>query len=145
MSFDCSKCVPKICHGDCCLYVPLPKELWEKFKHLAQQETQLFTWDDGTISFNNSVFGENVLPLTENMMCPFMDTKTFKCVIYEDRPLICRAFGISTEKGLQCYFMKPSGILRGKKDRAKREKENQDNLNRIVGNINREFDNLNKK
>ena len=132
--FDCSKCVPKKCQADCCIYVPLPKKVWKKYKHLVQQETIPLNWDDGIIRFDQED-SKNVLPLTENMRCPFLD-KNYKCVIYENRPFICRIFGVSTARGLQCYYMKSDGTKRGKKDREKLCKENEANLNRIVKNIN---------
>jgi Fe-S-cluster containining protein len=97
----------------------------------------------GEIKFGDKE-GEIVLPLTEDMRCPFLDRKAFKCVIYENRPFICRVFVISSARGLQCYYMKPDGTKRGKKDREKRIKECEEQMNRIVGNINRGNEKLTK-
>lgn len=133
MSLDCSKCIPRLCQGDCCIYVPLPRELWEKFKHLAQQEVVVLGWEKGKISVGKTVT-KDVLPLTGNLKCPFL-SKDFKCVIYEDRPWVCRLFGVGEKIGAQCYYMKPSGKLRGKNERAKRVKECEDQLNMIVKNL----------
>jgi Fe-S-cluster containining protein len=132
--FDCSKVVPKKCQADCCYYVPLNREFWEKHKHLIQQEAIPLNWENGEINFRKD-FDGYILPLTKNLRCPFLDKKS-KCVIYFDRPYICRVFGTIYFKGLECYHLKPDGSMRGKEDRERRIKENECQLNKIVERIN---------
>jgi Fe-S-cluster containining protein len=128
--FDCSKVVPKKCQADCCYYVPLPRKLVNENKNNFQTEVKIMDWDD--------VY---CLPLTENMRCPFVD-KNYKCVIYKDRPPLCKMFGPSNVKGLKCYYLKCNGNKRCKKERAALCKENEANLQRIAGKISKHFEQL---
>ena len=129
--FDCSKVVPKKCQAECCYYVPIPKELWEKYKDKAQRKTRILKWDTRN--------GEWVMPLTESMRCPFVD-KDFRCVIYKERSWLCKMFGTKNIKGLKCAYLKPSGNKRGKKQRSKLSGANEKSLNVIAEKINRIFD-----
>lgn len=125
-----------MCQGDCCYYVPLPHDLWEKYKHMAQVESVVVNWENGEINFREEP-SRLIIPLTEDMRCPFLNRTNFKCMIYENRPMVCKLFGTSEEKGFACFFMKPNGKLRNKKERKKRQKENEEQLNKIAENINR--------
>ena len=124
--FDCNKTIKK-CKAVCCYYVPLPKELWEKYKQKAQAEVKVFKWDEGY-----------VLPLTKNMRCPFVG-KDYKCVIYPHRPWLCQYFGKINTKGLKCFWLKANGNKRGKDKKRKLEQENYENLMRIKKRIEDEF------
>lgn len=121
--FDCSKVCPKKCQADCCGYVPMPKELWEKHKAKAQREYKEVEWND-----------ETILPLTEDLNCPFLD-KNYRCVIYNDRPWICKLFGTKEIKGLKCPYLKTDGSKRGKEERKRLTGENTGNLERIAKRI----------
>lgn len=126
--FDCSKVCPKKCKADCCGYVPMENELWEKHKDKAQQPVRVLKWND-----------KSVLPLTKNLSCPFLD-KNYRCVIYEDRPIVCIMFGSGNEKGLQCPYLKPNGQKRGKKERNKLVGENNGQMVKIAKRINKMFE-----
>ena len=126
--FDCSKVCPKKCKADCCGYVPLPNEFWEKHKDKAQVKIKLLKYDDNS-----------VLPLTKNLGCCFLDPN-YRCVIYKDRPPLCKLFGTSSKKGLACPYLKPSGQKRGKKERKKLVGENNKNMAVIAKRINKAFE-----
>ena len=126
--FDCSTVCPKKSKADCCGYVPMENEFWEKNKNKAQVEVKVMKWDD-----------DHVLPLTENLDCAFLD-KNYKCVVYDERPKICRLFGTKEVKGFQCPYLKPSGQKRGKKERNKLVGENNGQMNKIAKRINVAFE-----
>ncbi len=110
--FDCSKVVPKKCNAVCCHNAPIPIHLWEKHKGKAVNK------DVKVIEFKGRP--EYVLPLTIDLRCPFSDPENdFKCVIYEDRPPVCRKYGLGGHKFLMCPYLKPNGNKRGKKIRNK--------------------------
>ena len=122
---DCSKVCPNKCKADCCGYVPMEKKFWKKFKHMAQVEVKVLKWNTG-----------HVMPLTENLACCFLD-KDYRCVIYKDRPMLCKLFGTKNIQGLRCPYLKPNGNKRGKKERKKLVGENNQNMARIAKRINK--------
>ena len=130
--FDCSKVCPKKCKADCCGYVPLLAKFWEKYKHKAQVKVKVLKWKSG-----------HVIPLTENMACCFLD-KNYRCVVYEDRPWLCKLFGTKNIQGIKCPYLKPSGQKRGKKERIKLVGENNENMARIAKRINKALELLSK-
>lgn len=88
------------CKADGCGSVPIPRSVWEKNQDKLQVKDGTFM-DDGE---------GNVLPTTEDFRCPFLNKETYKCMIYEDRPEVCRDFGTSTESILlQCPHLKLNG------------------------------------
>lgn len=125
MSFDCSKVVPAKCHGDCCVYVPLPNSLWEDQKKNAVRKVLFLAQHDEN----------NVIPITKDLHCPFLKAD-YGCAIYNVRPWVCRVFGIGGHKCLSCPYLKPNGNKRDKKERDMMVQENNDNLVRIAKNIN---------
>lgn len=126
MSFDCSKVVPKKCHGDCCRFVPIPKALWNDQKgKVVRKVMYLFNYDDN-----------NVMPITRDLSCPFLG-EDFRCAIYTARPWICRTYGIGGHDCLSCPYLKPNGNKRDKKDRDRLVEQNNNNLAEIAANINK--------
>jgi len=92
MSF---KCHPN-CKSDCCGPVIMPKEIWERNKDKAQRPLkEFFELDKGAC-----------VPATEDLKCIFLNAEG-KCAIYDDRPQVCKDYGIIP--GLPCPWMKPNG------------------------------------
>jgi len=88
----------KICTGNCCGIVPLPKETVKQFEHLQQREvTEVLE------------YAGMIIPITDGLHCVFLDSN-YQCVIYEHRPDVCKNYGI-IEK-LPCPFLKPNGSPR---------------------------------
>ena len=87
------KCKEKC--GECCGMVHIPKSTWEKHKHKARLVKKFIEIDDSN----------EVVAIGEDTSCVFL--KDFKCAIYEDRPDICRQYGLSDE--LPCPYIKPNG------------------------------------
>jgi len=89
------KCHPE-CKSDCCGPVIMPVAIWERNKHKAQNPLkELFNLSDG-----------NCVPATEELKCIFLK-QDGKCNIYDDRPKVCRDYGLIPE--LECPWMKPNG------------------------------------
>jgi len=85
------------CFGNCCAYNLFPKAVWEKYQNIAQEATH---------GKNFEKEGE-VFIYTTDGKCPFLDRKDFHCLIYEDRPDVCKMYGLSDK--LPCPFIKPNG------------------------------------
>jgi Fe-S-cluster containining protein len=95
---DCSKCPER---GSCCGPVPFTKELLEKHRDKIKVEIEKeFEQDKGIW----------IIP-KDGLACVFLDRQTRKCLIYEDRPEVCRIFG---EEILPCPYFKRSGNSRSK-------------------------------
>lgn len=94
MSFKClENC------GKCCGIMPLEKDFVERNK-------DKFVVTPKEISEVEDV----VAVFTEDGGCVFLDRQTKKCVVYDDRPEVCRLFGTSkTNPDLMCMFLKPNG------------------------------------
>ena len=128
--FDCSKVCPKKCKADCCGYVPIPKQIWEKFKNRAQRVYKEVPYDE-----------THILPLTEDLNCPFL-SKEYKCIIYEDRPWLCKLFGTKEIQGLKCPYLKANGSKRGKEERKRMIGTNNGNMERIAKRISKSIEML---
>lgn len=102
-SFDCS--LAKTCKGgfECCGLFPFNKSLLEK--HIINQKY--------IVKIN--ILEELVLVETTDNNCVFMSRDNGKCLIYEDRPKICRLYG--KVDGLLCGYLRPDGSVRSRADR----------------------------
>ncbi|MBE3092770.1 MAG: YkgJ family cysteine cluster protein [Chloroflexi bacterium] len=86
--------------ADCCGIIPLTKELIEKKdKFQVPVEKEFATKNEGKVL------------ITKDMLCIFLNRETKKCSIYEDRPIICRRFGVEVDDKYQlaCPYFKPNG------------------------------------
>lgn len=88
-------CDPK-CKADCCGPVMFPIALFEK--HKPNIKVQYKAYEDSEIVF----------PVTEDLKCVFLENN--KCIIYEDRPDVCKDYG--TVEHLQCPHIKMNGNRR---------------------------------
>ena len=63
--FNCNKAVPKICKGDCCGIVPIPKVVFEICKDkIVEQPIKMGQWE--------LIDNEVVLPITKSGSCAFL-------------------------------------------------------------------------
>ena len=92
MTFECKENC-----GECCGIVPIKKEIWEKNLAKAQKRIKEVVEIRG-----------DVYVITDDVKCVFL-SKRKKCVIYEDRPQICRNYGVGINDALSCPYMKPNG------------------------------------
>jgi len=94
MSFQCLK----MC-GECCGVVPLKEEIiLRNIEKIQVAPTKTLTID-----------GEKY-PMTEDLFCIFLNRETKQCMIYDDRPDVCRDYGIKEE--LPCPYLKCNGNRR---------------------------------
>lgn len=97
-SWPCQNC------GDCCVNTPIERDLVdrmrEKFQRTVIKE-----------HISREIKGVTYLTIvTADNMCVFLD-KENKCVIYQNRPWICRDFG-RRPGYLECIRVTPSGRIR---------------------------------
>lgn len=102
-------CIPRC--GRCCGTVPLPLEVYERNKSKVVNPPIKELSDD---------FG-NVHLVTVNGFCVFLDEDK-KCVIYEDRPEVCREYGLIED--MPCPYVRPDGTVRFRQERRRVMREN---------------------
>lgn len=87
-----------LCKADCCGFVPISKKVIEENKHKIQ------------VKIENRLEGETEdYLLTNDLFCAFLNRETKKCMIYEQRPKICKIYGVSKDERLRCPHFKPNG------------------------------------
>lgn len=90
--------------GECCDPILLREEELDRFSDKAVREFFILRFD--------TPWGDMVLPVSTedkyNRQCVFL-TDDKKCNIYEERPRICRDFGIRKS---MCPYIKPDGTQR---------------------------------
>lgn len=133
-NFDCKKMVNK-CEALCCHNVPMELDRFERNKHrLINKEVKILKL--GVKTDENLQEKEFILPLTENLRCPFNDEKNgYRCNIYDDRPHVCKVYGNGKSSCTTCPFYKANGGKRGKVERNKLVKLVIDDLTEVAGKI----------
>jgi Fe-S-cluster containining protein len=114
MVFNCETAFKLgLCKGDCCGCVPIKKEVIKRNEHKQQRKVTNVAEATPT----------EIIPITEDMKCVFLNDK-YGCEIYEERPWVCREFGMGREKDelMLCPYLKPSGRIRSEANRKKIER-----------------------
>lgn len=114
---DCNKCPEKGC---CCGLFPIPIRLLRANKTDFQVEPTKMV-----------EIKEKFVALTEDLLCVFLNRKTKLCSIYDQRPEVCRLFGISEHADLQCLYFKRSGNRRSKASQTKTQRH----INKMTDNL----------
>ena len=78
MTFECKKRC-----AECCGIIGIPKELAMKTQDLAQIKPKEVIESEGKLYI-----------VTPDMLCVYLNRQTKECAIYEDRPEICRIYGL---------------------------------------------------
>lgn len=86
------------CH-ECCTFPPLKKSFLLKYEHLVKGR--------GLVVYDAVLFGYCFVK-TDDLMCPFLQDD--KCVVYNDRPKLCRKFG--EHHDYPCIYVFQNGIER---------------------------------
>jgi len=95
MTFNClENC------GFCCVCVPLKKEILMKNQDKFQRNL---------VKLAQVPSGE-IIPYTEDMKCIFLNKENV-CMIYPDRPQLCKDFGVKKLK-VECPFLSTAGNKR---------------------------------
>lgn len=87
------------CSADCCGIVPIRLDIYDKYKLLAEDNIVEIIQLKGT-----------QYVITKDMKCVFLNKQTNLCMIYEDRPNVCKFYGLIGD--LQCPYIKSNGNLR---------------------------------
>ena len=120
---DCSKC-PK--QGICCGVFPMNKELLEEEINFQVVPNKIMNMENG-----------NVAIITDDGICVFLNRKTKLCAIYEKRPEVCKLYGMTKHKDLQCAYFKRSGNRRSEGS----QKQVQKHINKMVDNTIKRYEN----
>lgn len=80
----------------CCGIIPFPTKFLEEHKKDFKSS--------GELQEN----GEQGVIITPDFLCVFFDRVKHNCAIYEDRPAVCRLYGIDEER-LPCPYFRRSG------------------------------------
>ena len=93
------KCDVSVCHAECCGIVPIPDKLIAQFSVYLNKDTKIekafFLPPDVSIC------------VTPAGRCGFLNSEN-RCLIYDNRPEICRIFGDPKSKHpmLQCSYLR---------------------------------------
>ena len=91
-----TKCKTNHCHACCCYNIPFENNELERFASMIVTPVQF------TLPVGNAVLAFTS-PNPQLNKCPFL-RHDYKCNIYDNRPDVCRKFGVIKE--LPCKFMK---------------------------------------
>lgn len=120
---DCSDFVPHACKAYCCGPVPIKKDVYEKHKHKCARP----------VVFERAVEDGMIIPETGTQYCAFL-SPGYTCLIYEDRPNVCKLFGKVPSALMQCPFMDINGKKRSDSEKKRVEKEFSDALKTVQNN-----------
>jgi Fe-S-cluster containining protein len=89
--------------GDCCCIVNMPETLINKHRDKFQVP---ILKEERVEKFGQE---REIRLETKDQMCAFLDRKTRKCAIYEDRPKVCKDYGIENEGVNKCPYFDSEG------------------------------------
>src|ERR1700761_4646488 len=110
---NCPNCPAfhSVCKSSCCGPVPIPTSTYLKNKHLIQK-TVVEVQD----------LGDHTLPITDTLSCCFL-TGDLSCMIYNDRPDVCKKFGDETDLLMTCVYQTKDGNERNSMHKKRLLKE----------------------
>jgi Fe-S-cluster containining protein len=85
--------------------VPFKKDFLLKYQHLVKTDKPIEVIQEGGYCFI----------LTEDLTCPFLQNG--KCVVYDDRPKVCRQYG--TTKNMPCIYKNAKGMDRSEAEQKR--------------------------
>jgi Fe-S-cluster containining protein len=114
MTFSCETAYKLgLCKGgECCGVVPLSKDVVAKNIDKMHGHIQ-----------EHRVVGDEVVLITEDLLCAFLNRETKRCEIYETRPDVCRRYATGRDYNgeenvlMMCPHLKPSGNPRSEANR----------------------------
>ena len=122
------------CQSDCCGIVPIPIDVAKRNESKQQCKVSELV-----------MLEKEVVPMTDDIKCVFLNRKTFKCMIYSERPTVCRLYGLIPR--LPCPYMNyngkertPAKTRRMQRFISKKVDEDMAKINRILANIKGEAD-----
>ena len=105
----CSNCklFHRLCKSACCGPVPIDKKVYAENQYLLQRPVEK-TFDMGT----------SIVPVTAEMVCPFL-ASDHSCMIYKDRPDVCKKYGDESDLLMTCAYQTADGKGRTRKETRK--------------------------
>jgi len=114
MSFKCKEDC-----GECCGIIPISPALARKTEHFAQVEPKEVLEYKG-----------NLYPITKDGKCIYLNRETKECSIYDERPKICRMFGLTS--ATPCPYLREDGTKRNKKEVKEIKRQNALTVKKIL-------------
>ena len=109
MAEDKSRCETLIdmgiCKGNCCGPLPFKKSFLKKHRDKFQRPVKEYrTYWKRRKNGKKPILTDKLVPVTnKNADCVFLTDK-YRCAIYDIRPNVCKTYGNTKKKGLQCPF-----------------------------------------
>lgn len=107
--------------AECCGILIFDVSFWEKFKHLKQAEIKEITQDS-----------KKCFILTHDWICIFLNRESKRCMVYDNRPLVCRLYG--KIENLECLYIKPNGNERSIADQKRTQRKIKHQVDYLVNN-----------
>lgn len=114
-----------VCHADCCGLIPFNLQFYAQHHELVVDERV-----ERLLRIENFT-----LPITDDLQCCFLDREDLKCLIYDDRPGICRLFG--NIDNLRCPYYDSQGNSRTRSERRRILRAAETKLNSLIRQIRR--------
>lgn len=110
--------------GSCCGGIKFDIRKWNKLKNKTVTKDYMAQRVSRT---------EIYVVSNEDQLCVFLDRVTKKCLIYEERPTLCRMYG--SNEILPCPFLLPDGSPRPTEKLKEWEETFDKQLKRVCGQI----------
>lgn len=101
--------------GECCGTVPIEYTVYNNAMHADLRQVACIEYFDGITDGKSGK--KYVLARTQDGFCIFLHRETKRCVIYQDRPDVCRMYGRIPE--LLCPYIRLNGQMRSEKEIVK--------------------------
>lgn len=107
---ECKKLVTEgECQADCCGPIPFSRELVGRHNNDIQVPFKDAMRDDP----------DRMFPLTDDLMCLFLNRDTRLCTIHSERPDVCRQFGDASHPQMCCPYLRADGTKRNRAERRR--------------------------
>lgn len=111
------------CAADCCGCVPIDRAVVDANRHLIDVKyTEMILPSSGDLSY----------PLTDDLVCVFLDRTVIRCAIYDDRPGVCRKYGDESHAAMFCPHLNKDGEVRTRAQRRRVNRNHQMNWEAVL-------------
>jgi Fe-S-cluster containining protein len=94
------------CAGECCGCIPIDRDVVDANRFEMQ------------VGYTEMIpAGELSYPMTDDMACVFLHRMEIRCMIYDQRPDVCRRFGDESHSALFCPYLHADGTERTRSER----------------------------
>jgi len=98
-----------VCRADCCGAIPMQRSLVAKHEDLI------------AVDYTDTMpdHEEYMFPVTDDLMCIFLDGVARECVIHDESPDVCRKFGDESHTQMCCPYLRGDGTPRTASERKR--------------------------